>query len=101
MEIKIKVFSMFEQCNILLDTAKKVFVCNGKNVNLDVNEFCKHFLDVVKSWNKDLSMPNVFDAEVYEVTLQKDDKIQTFKGNGKYPDNYKEFKDILKVVQQC
>ena len=101
MEIKINVFSKINFFKITANTNSGQFVCNGKNVNINVNDFAQKLLSIVAFWDENLTLPNVQDAESYLITIIKDGQKLNLTGQGKYPQGYSEFINLLKEVSAC
>ena len=102
MEIKIEVFSMYEYYKVTANTTINSLIINNKKSNMNASEFAEKLLNIVAFWDERLVSQNlVHDAENYVIEIEKGLETLKLIGNGKYPNNYNNFKNLLKEAFEC
>lgn len=101
MVIKIKVFNRFESHKMILDGDKNLVEYNGLVITKNVDNEIKKFINIFSSWNGDYNNPMCCDIEDFDVTVFDGKKSKSITGCGNFPENYDEFKKLLKEIIKC
>ena len=98
MKIKIEYKSIYESINILADTELNIIICNGEKASISAAMFKEALLDIIFKWENELINPDIKDAESYKISIIEEDDVFNFVGQGLYPENFIEFKNLLLEV---
>lgn len=101
MEINIKIYSPKKIINLYLNGEKNLVNYNGKMLNKNLDKEIASLLTIFSKWENNYSCPFVLDSEHFEIEMINNCNKQKFVGNGAYPNNYKEFKQLIGEIINC
>jgi len=100
MKIKIKLNSVSESISILIDSDISKFLCNKKEVKMDIDEFYQKLINIIGIWKTEY-YSFVNDALSYKILLENNNDSILYTGQGDYPTNFIKFINLLEEVKQC
>lgn len=98
MRIEIEYKSQYNSVKITSDDENDTFICNGRRVMQPAYIFQEMLLDIVFNWEEKMINPDIKDAESYKINITTDNEDFCFMGQGNYPDNFIEFKNLILEV---
>jgi len=81
----------------IIDLNSKAITINNKSFLISEYEIDNLFR-IIRLWNKEYINNQIIDSEEFNIKIYSNDKIDTIKGKGNYPNNYNEFKNWLGEV---
>ncbi len=96
MKVKISIQNMVNFTNLVVDDETNKATLNGQEIKLDIPYFVSKLVAIVSSWKSKMINDFIVDGEIYLVKIENEGKIYTFEGRNKFPENYREFKKLLK-----
>lgn len=100
MQILINVGNMAESVNIKIDSEKDLFIVDGKNKQVDTDNFIMRLQAIVLNWPLIMIDNSVLDGGWYEVKIKVGNSVRTFKGKNAFPTNYYEFAQLIGEVSK-
>lgn len=101
MKIKIKGFSKKSITNLTLDGDNNILEYNGLEINKNLDDYIKRYLEIFSEWNDDNLNQQVFDAENYDVEIINNKTSKKFYGLNNNFTSFKEFKNLTKELIKC
>ena len=98
MQVFIKMFNMYNNVDISIDTVAKTFLCNGKNVDIDTIAFVSRLQHITGSWQPTLIDMSIQDGVSYSVTYKTQKNTIMYVGQNRFPENYSQFEKLLSEV---
>ena len=80
----------------IVPSTMKLYV-KGKIKDLD-SESLELILNIIRKWDYEYVDDDVEDAETFKVRIYTGKGVDEYFGSGKYPKNYDEFINILKIL---
>ena len=99
MQINITLTSLKKNTKIQLSDNK--CVCDGKVKTLNCQEFIARILNIVAIWKPQMINKDIIDGLSYKVEVLNGDKTYKFDGQNCFPDNFIEFENVIKEIENC
>ncbi len=100
MQILIKVFTLSNQIDVLIDNEIDMIVINNKKIkNLNVNKYINRILRITSNWDN-IMIGEGLDGIEYWINIMNGKEIINYHGKNGYPNNFYEFSDLLDEIIQ-
>lgn len=85
----------------MIDENKNFVEYNGLEKTMDVKNYVQKFIEIFSSWTENYCNPQTFDLENFKVEVFENKKSKKICGQGNYPKNYAEFKNLIGEIINC
>ena len=93
--IEIIIISIDKEMLVKIDPVNKQIVTSLKTYQVS-DDVINNFLRIIRTWKGEY-LGNTIDGERFTIKIDYDNTEEVIKGNGKYPDNYLEFKHFIEA----
>lgn len=94
MKIFIDLKTFYNHVKVEADLNKNELIVNNIKTKVNANNFAKKILNIVANWQENY-YGNFLDSDSYQITIQEGNLQKCYKGQGKYPLNYGDFKRLI------
>ena len=94
MKILIDLKTFYSHVKVEADLNKNELIVNNIKTKVNANNFAKKILNIVANWQENY-YGNLLDSDSYQITIQEGNLQKCYKGQGKYPLNYGDFKRLI------
>lgn len=100
MKIEIQINNMYNNLEIYIDYDNNKIKIN--NIKKDISrDKIDYLIRIIRTWKSTYENNfNMVDREKFRIKVITDEGIDTFEGNGTYPDNYNLFKDWISDINE-
>lgn len=100
MKIEIQINNMYNNLEIYIDYDNNKIKIN--NIKKDISrDKIDDLIRIIRTWKSTYENNfNMVDREKFRIKVITDEGIDTFEGNGTYPDNYSLFKDWISDINE-
>ena len=95
MKITLTTRSLTNSVYLTLNDETNEAKLNGNKISIDIQRFSSRLLTIISSWAPKMINTNILDGLSYSVKVEKDGKEYNYKGSNKFPDNFREFTNLL------